>query len=649
MMIDSSVKVEGQRSKVEGGVIPSEARDLLFRRSAFDLRPLTLAILVAVACGPTPAPSTAPSPTAPQPSSPGAQAAPPLPAIPTVDGPLAIRVQYPSANQALTSRDSNFIFGSVGTGKATLTINGAPARVYPNGAFLAWIPVPPAANPRYELVARTSSDSARMTLPVRVPSPRTVLALDGPLVVDSNSVSPRGAMRLRNDDPVRISVRAPANATAWVALTGESRLLANAPLGIRSDSTLFATDVFARDLYAPAQVVVARGADTVRLPLARIEPADTGLTRLVRIGDLPVIPDTDRVINGRPVINGTYKWFFLPGTVLQETGRMAGYTRVKLDDQLDVWVADADTRPLPPSAVMPRRTALNARVRAGAEWVDVVIPMAERPAYFVEEGARELSVILYGVRGNTDIVQIEQNDTLVRTLSWTQESNDRARFTIRLGQALYGYQVMWDDAQGFVVRVRRKPSIDSSRPLRGLLIAVDPGHPPIGATGPTGFYEGDAVLQVGMRLKTMLESRGATVYMTRTTPEPVDLALRPVLARRANANAFVSIHLNAYPDGVNIFTAQNGTGTYYFHDLSEPLARPVQRGLVQQMGLPNLGAYFDNLAVVRQTWMPSVLTEGAFVIVPEQESALRTPEFQDRYARGIADGLEEYFRWLARQ
>jgi N-acetylmuramoyl-L-alanine amidase len=157
------------------------------------------------------------------------------------------------------------------------------------------------------------------------------------------------------------------------------------------------------------------------------------------------------------------------------------------------------------------------------------------------------------------------------------------------------------------------------------------------------------VLQVGLRLQQLLTERGATVVMTRTTPDPVELGLRPIIARRANAHAFVSIHLNAYPDGVNIFTAENGTGTYFFHALSEPLARPVQRGLVARMGLPNLGVYYDNLAVVRQTWMPSVLTEGAFVIVPEQEAALRQPAFQERYARGIADGIEEYFRWLARQ
>jgi N-acetylmuramoyl-L-alanine amidase len=45
--------------------------------------------------------------------------------------------------------------------------------------------------------------------------------------------------------------------------------------------------------------------------------------------------------------------------------------------------------------------------------------------------------------------------------------------------------------------------------------------------------------------------------------------------------------------------------------------------------------------------MPAILCEGAFIIVPQQEAALRTPEFQRAYALGVADGLEAYFRSLA--
>jgi N-acetylmuramoyl-L-alanine amidase len=135
--------------------------------------------------------------------------------------------------------------------------------------------------------------------------------------------------------------------------------------------------------------------------------------------------------------------------------------------------------------------------------------------------------------------------------------------------------------------------------------------------------------------------------MTRSSRSPVPLGDRTITARRANAEAFVSIHLNAYPDGVNPYRARNGSNTYFFFDQAEPLARAVQRGLVRQIGLPDMGINYDNLAVARQSWMPAILCEGAFVIVPEQEAALRDERFQKRYAAGIVEGLEEYFRSLA--
>jgi N-acetylmuramoyl-L-alanine amidase len=216
--------------------------------------------------------------------------------------------------------------------------------------------------------------------------------------------------------------------------------------------------------------------------------------------------------------------------------------------------------------------------------------------------------------------------------------------TVSLRAAPYGYLVLWEH-DALVLRLRGRPAIDARRPLAGLTIAVDPGHPPIGATGPTGLWEPQATLPVGVRLKDILEERGARVVMTRTTDSAVALGDRPIIARRANVNAFVSIHLNAYPDGVNPFVAP-GTGTYYFRTHSEPLARDVQRGMVSRLGLIDLGINYDNLAVVRGTWYPAVLCEGAFIMLPDQEAALRTPEFQDRYARGVADGLERYFRDL---
>lgn len=604
---------------------------------------------------PTVSPAPAPVPAPRDTSAPrAAESAPPLPPVPLVEGPLAIKVVYPPPQHLIESRDSNFVFGSVGNGHATVTINGAPALVYPNGAFIAFVANPPATAPRYELVASTGRDSARLSYPVRVPDPRIALPLTGPLVVDTTTIVPRAPatspMLLRADERVRVAVRAPANASAWVAWPTGSQWLVASTVVDSTNGAAFAADVPAHSLHDGATLYVARATDTLRYALLRPDLLDTLAVHLVRAGDVPILPDTDKVIIGRPVPGGTYKWFLLPGTMLEMTGRMAGFTRVRLDSGLEIWIADSDVVPVLVGTPAPQRATLNARVRSAPEWVDIVIPIqgGERPAYFVDEGATSLTLTLYGTRANTDIINYADNDTLLHTVEWRQALDDRAVLDIALRQPVYGYLVMWDSGS-FVLRVRRRPSIDRGSPLRGLTIAVDPGHPPIGATGPTGLYEGNAVLPIGEKVRDLLQQRGARVVMTRLTNDPVELGLRPIIARRADANAFVSIHLNAYGDGVNPLAARNGSGTYFFHKLSEPLARPVERGLVAHMGLPNLGVYYDNLAVVRPSWMPMVLTEGAFVIIPEQEAALRTPEFQARYAQGIVDGLEEYFRWLRTQ
>ena len=603
-----------------------------------------------------------------------------LPPVPVVVGaPLDIRIRYPADNQLITSRDSNFVLGSIGTGDARLTINGTPVTVAANGAFLAWLPNPPVALPRYDVLVARGADTVRRTIAVRF-ALRTSLKSDGRLRVDSNSLAPAGRGTLQPDELVRVSLRAPANALVWLdgadgwrrpmiplLRTQASALLANAIAapaanGVRVDplaptpmpsgedvGVVFATDVAARRLVSGASVVAERGADTVRLavPEMHVNDPDIRVVGLLRTTST-VGSDTDRVVNARTVPDGTYKWLLFPGTALEITGRQGGSTRVHLDDALDVWVANEDIVLLPVGTALPRRVTGGLRLTPNAQYVDVSIPLGDRPAFLVEPDGKTLVLTLYGVQANPDISPILQNDTLVRRISWDQVSSDRVRITLSLSRPVFGWLALWDEGRrALVVRVRRPPAIDLVRPLAGLTIAVDPGHPPIGATGPTGLYEGDAVLPVGALVAQLLRARGATVVMTRLTLAAVGLPDRAVMARRADAHAFVSIHLNALPDGVNPFTA-NGTSTLFFHQHSEPLARPVQRELVARFGLRDLGVHYQNLAVARPTWYPSVLTEGLFLMLPEQEAAMRDAGFQLKYAEGIVAGLETYFRELGR-
>lgn len=638
-------------------------------------RRLLLVTAGAFGCAPAVTPS-APTPTTPRSTTAPTEASG-LPPVPRVTGPLAIKVVSPDANQSLARLDSTFVFGSVGRGDANLTVNGASVPVAPNGAFVAYLAVPPATAPRYALVATRGADTARASVAVRV-NPRRALPLEGRLVVDSGSVSPPETSRLRPDEPVRVSVRAPRNATVWLtndpaspaATSPGAPPVLRVPLvdltlarGIPTQTgedaaTTWVTEVPASLLAgAPgARIVVARGADTVRLRPARVSltervPGDSlppSLSRDWVMLDRPAaVPDTDRVIVGRPNPEGTYKWFFVPGTIVERTGSQGAFTRVRLDGRLEVWVGNDDIVSLPLGAAPPRRIIGSARVTPSREWVDVVFASGDRPPYEIVERGDDIDLVLYGTTLSPDILPIAGNDTLVRQIVWDQEATDRVRVTMRLSHAPYGYLVLWDQSTGrFTLRLRRTPTIDARAPLRGLTIVVDPGHPPGGATGGTGLWEPVAVLPVGERVRDLLRERGANVVLTRTTADPVPLGDRGIIARRANAHAFVSIHLNAFPDGVNPFV-NNGTSTLFFHQHSEPLARLVQTEMVKRFRVRDLGVHYQNLAVARPAWYPAVLTEGLFLMMPEQEAALRSPEGRELYARAIVVGLENYFRSLA--
>lgn len=636
--------------------------------------PLPLLVLALTACGGAAASGRVPSPAAPAPVTPRPTGAVPvlagLPAVPPVRGaPIAPKVEYPDSNQLITSRDSNFVLGRVGSGDVALTINGESVAVAPNGAFIAFLANPPAGQPSYALVATRGADTMRLTVPIRY-AKRTALPASGKLRVDTSSLSPVRGWWARSADLLRVSVRAPRNASVWLvsrdsvkrpmlvgtgtangAVAGD-RLINGSAIDTADYSATFSTELAAHalaDSAKPARVLIARGPDTVRLavPTVRALSPDTRLLGMLRTAST-IGSDTDQVVNARTIPDGTYKWLLLPGTVLEVAGRQQGYTRVQLDGALDAWVANGDIALLPEGASLPRRVTGGLRVTPSTDWVDLSIPVGDKPAHLVEADGRTMTLTLYGVQANPEISPIIGNDTLIRRIAWEQVTSDRARLVLTLSQPAYGWLSLWDEnRRAFVLRVRRIPVINAQRPLQGLTIAVDPGHPPAGATGPTGLYEGDAVFPVGQKVVEKLTARGAIAFSTRPSLAPLGLTERGVISRRRDAHAFVSIHLNALPDGVNPFTA-NGTSTLFFHNASEPLARVLEEELVKRFGLRDLGVHYQNLAVARPSWYPSALTEGLFVMMPEQEAAMRDPGFQDKYAEAIVAGLERYFRGLAR-
>ncbi len=174
---------------------------------------------------------------------------------------------------------------------------------------------------------------------------------------------------------------------------------------------------------------------------------------------------------------------------------------------------------------------------------------------------------------------------------------------------------------------------------RGHVVALDPGHGgrDPGAIGPTGMREADAVLDIALRLKDLLARDGIRVVMLRETDTTIELADRPRLAREAGATILVSLHANAHTR-----TAVNGSETYYLTPQSLALAQMIQDELGVVLGIPSRGVKTATFLVLRDSGIPTVLVETAFISHPDEEARLRDATFRQRIAQAVHKGITRF-------
>ena len=627
-----------------------------------------------------------------------------LPADPVVQDPVGLRVVYPAPTDVVRVRDSSFLLGSVAGGNTRLTINGHPVRVWPNGAWLAWIPFPPDTLMQFRFDARTATDSSVLLYQVRRDRgslPREIRV--GGAWIDSVSLSPQGQVWLPRNEYLTLSTRAaegsevrvhlpdgrrvrlvPQRQTEEVlpalrafdrdttklrarqevryvgvirgrefgpdagpVLHGTSasliRVLARAALRCvtgRSCPAPYAELVSPDSSWAVVEAALGRDTVSVRWPL-----------QVALLDSMPIVTEfnddtagqgkTDSLTPGRATPGGTYAWFFPTGTRASVTARVNDDLRIRLSPGSEAWVPVADAVSLPSGLPEPHAVVGSVTLTPAADRSILRIPLTQRVPFLMTESERRLSITFYSAVGDVDWMRYGA-DSLVRQMSWAQTQRHELTLTVELSAPLWGYRTRWS-RNDLLLEIRRPPSLAAANPLRGRTIAIDPGHPPLGSTGPTGLREAQANLAVALRLQRLLQAGGARVLMTRTSDSAVDLWPRVALAESSGADMLVSIHNNALPDGINPFT-NNGTSVFYNQPRSLPLASSIQRSLVRRLGLPDLGISRADFAVIRATWIPSVLVEGMFMILPEQEAALRSPAGTQRYARGVYDGIRGFLQ-----
>jgi N-acetylmuramoyl-L-alanine amidase len=218
-------------------------------------------------------------------------------------------------------------------------------------------------------------------------------------------------------------------------------------------------------------------------------------------------------------------------------------------------------------------------------------------------------------------------------------------------------------------------------------IVIDPGHGghDTGTIGPTGLEEKEVVLDVGLKLKKLLEQNtGCEVIMTRSDDTFIPLEERTAIANEKSADLFISIHANASPDksargietyylnftsnpdALELAARENASSQEAVHQLqdlikkiamtekieeSQDFARQVQHEVYTHVTKAS-GAQRDRgtkkapFVVLIGANMPSVLAEISFLTNPRDERLLKKSDYRQKIAFALYEGILDYLKTL---
>lgn len=290
-----------------------------------------------------------------------------------------------------------------------------------------------------------------------------------------------------------------------------------------------------------------------------------------------------------------------------------------------------------------------------------------------------ISAVRSGVRNGDDLRLVLDLREKVRPRSFALKATERAadRLVIDL------YDVSSEVAAPTVVK--RASSDDQ----RDVIIAIDAGHggEDPGALGPGRLQEKDVVLAIARELHRLFEQTpGFSPTLIRTGDYYVSLKGRRDLARKRQADMFVSVHADAFRDkrarGASVFAlstrgATSTTARYLaqrenaadllggvsLSDKEDALAMTladlsmtatldsslnIGASVLGEMGsfarLHKRQVEQAGFAVLKSPDIPSILVETGFISNPEEARKLATASYRRRMASAIHEGIVDWFQ-----
>jgi len=185
------------------------------------------------------------------------------------------------------------------------------------------------------------------------------------------------------------------------------------------------------------------------------------------------------------------------------------------------------------------------------------------------------------------------------------------------------------------------------------LIALDDGHgmetagkrtPAIPELGGRVIHENEFNREVVKYLDAELKRCGFNTLMVAPGDDDTSLSARTNLANAKGADAYISIHYNAFdgtfngndPEGLSIHIYP---GSVQGRKLAECVLKYLKEGTAQK----NRGIIESNFYVLRETNMPAILSENGFMDNKREALLMLNVDFQKEVAREHAKGICDYF------
>ena len=602
---------------------------------------LALALLLATASGAVPraAPTTLPVSTVP------------------------IYVAYPK-NGAKVAYDHVILEGSVLPG-ATLSLNGRPLAVGPDGLYSEWLPLRPGPN-TLNLVSTLNGQTSVVQYNV-TSNPPVPLAANPARIVPGSLTPDGGWMRYGAatlglpDRRLTFSFRGSPGGRAmfWLGASGPFGMTETSAGRYSGTYTLKNSDAFQKaavrvQLSSPGGTLAQASAPgTVSsLPgprFAEVTAADLG--RGVNPYQLAWAPP-----------GGIATVYPRQGVRFRVVGENAGNFLTRLPgkpapDEAELPLLEV-TRGT--ARLLPVGTGLTSAQLSAPELQDtgshlaLRLPLGAKVPYLLTQTPQGLRLSLWDTLGDpASLTATPLSDPLVAQLSWSRTGSGPLTADIQLTtRQQWGYDAVYDGSD-LVLQMRRPPHApaDPALPLSGRTIVVDPGHGggEQGGAGALRVNEKDIVLDIGRQLAARLRTQGANVVLTRQSDVQVPLYARDTLAETLDADLLISVHANALPDGTDP-KGRRGAGVYWTQPQAGPLAERILEAITGDPVLSATGQPGNDglhpgadLALTRPSTQISLLVETAYLTDPGNLRSLMSPEGRSAYAGAIARGVASFY------